>query len=196
RFENALSGLLPEQGITLLDGCKVQQVDLQPQSDMHNLRVLQEGHEREIAARWVVDATGRSSLLKRQLGLAKKVNHHANAVWFRIGHPIDINEWSSEPAWKARVTEGERRLSTNHLMGPGYWVWLIPLSSGSTSIGIVTDANLHPFEKINRFERALSWLHEHEPQCGQVVEQHRDEIQDFRVMRDYSYSCQQVYSDE
>ncbi|MGH2482180.1 MAG: FAD-dependent oxidoreductase, partial [Ktedonobacteraceae bacterium] len=40
RFENALSAMLPEQGITLLDGCKVQQVDLQPQQDRHTLRVL------------------------------------------------------------------------------------------------------------------------------------------------------------
>ena len=196
RFENALSQMLPERGIALLDGCKVQQVDLQPQNEWHCLRVVHDSNEREIAVRWVVDATGRSSLLKRQLGLAKKVNHHANAVWFRVGYPIDINEWSSDPAWRDRVTEGERRLSTNHLMGLGYWVWIIPLSSGSTSIGIVTDANLHPFEKINLFERALAWLHEHEPQCAQVVEQHRDVVQDFRVMRDYSYSCEQVYSEE
>ena len=49
---------------------------------------------------------------------------------------------------------------------------------------------------MNRFERALNWLHAHEPQCAQVIEQHGTEIQDFRVMKDYSYSCEQVYSDE
>ena len=196
RFENALSRLLTERGIALLDGCKVQQVSLQPQSDTHHLRVLYEGTEREIRARWIVDASGRSTLLQRQLGLAKKTGHHANAAWFRIEHPIDINEWSSDPAWRARIVEGQRRLSTNHLMGSGYWVWIIPLSSGFTSIGIVTDASTHPFQEINRFERALAWLHEHEPQCAEIVEQHREKIQDFRVMKDYSYSCEQVYSSE
>jgi len=196
RFENALSELLPQRGITLLDGCKVQQIDLRPQSEMHSLCVHHEGSEQEIFARWVVDATGRSSVLKRQLGLARKVNHHANAAWLRIGYSIDVNEWSSDPFWKDRVTEGERRLSTNHLMGLGYWVWLIPLASGSTSIGIVAEAGMHPFENINRLERALSWLHEHEPQCAQAIEQHSDAIQDFRVMKDYSYSCEQVYSED
>jgi len=196
RLENALSALLPQRGISLLDGCKVQQVDLHSDSELHRLRILHEETEREIAARWVIDATGRSSLLKRQLGLAKKGNHHANSVWFRIGHPIDINEWSSDSAWRTRITEGDRALSTNHLMGPGYWVWLIRLASGSTSIGIVTDADMHPFEQINRFERALNWLHEHEPQCAQIIERHRDEIQDFRMMKDYSYSCQQLYSSD
>jgi 2-polyprenyl-6-methoxyphenol hydroxylase-like FAD-dependent oxidoreductase len=196
RFENFLSGELPQQGITFLDDCKVQQITLQPQSDAHRLEILQNGNPVSIQARWIVDATGRSSLLKRQLGLAKKGGHTANAVWFRIGHSIDINDWSTDPDWIARITDGERRLSTNHLMGSGYWVWLIPLASGSTSIGIVSDASMHHFEEMNRFERALDWLHAHEPQCAQVVEEHRDEVQDFRVMKDYSYSCEQVYSDE
>jgi flavin-dependent dehydrogenase len=196
RLENTLGCELPRQGMSFLDGCKVQQISLQPQDEYHSLRVLHEGNQREIQARWVVDASGRSSLLKRQLGLTKKVGHHANAVWFRIGHLIDVNEWSDDPAWQARICEGERWLSTNHLMGPGYWVWLIPLGSGSTSVGIVSDASMHPFEEMNRFERALAWLHQHEPQCAEVIEQHRTEIQDFRVMKDYSYSCQQVFSDE
>ncbi|HEU5380159.1 MAG TPA: tryptophan 7-halogenase, partial [Ktedonobacteraceae bacterium] len=196
RLENALSSLLPEQGITALDGYKVRQVVLQPQNDFHCLHVSRNETEREIQARWIVDATGRSALLKRQLNLAKKVGHVANAAWFRVGHPIDINDWSTDPEWLARITDGERSLSTNHLMGPGYWVWVIPLSSGSTSIGIVSDASMHNFEEMNRFERALAWLHQHEPQCADAVEQHREAIQDFRVMKDYSYSCEQVFSEE
>jgi flavin-dependent dehydrogenase len=196
RLENFLSSELPRQGIAFLDGCKVQRIVLQPQEDAHRLHVLHAGSEREIAARWVVDASGRNTLLQRQLGLAKKVGHHANAVWFRIAHPIDINQWSSDPDWQARITQGDRSLSTNHLMGPGYWVWLIRLASGSTSIGIVSDASRHSFEEMNLFERALDWLHRHEPQCAQVIEEHRAEVQDFRVMKNYSYSCQQVYSGE
>jgi flavin-dependent dehydrogenase len=196
RIENELGRELPRQGITFLDDCKVQQVVLQSEQDVHLLSVLYEKRIVTFQARWIVDASGRSSLLKRQLGLAKKVGHHANAVWFRVGYPIDINQWSSDPDWRARIREGERRLSTNHLVGPGYWVWVIPLASGSTSIGIVSDASMHPFEEMNLFERALDWLHKHEPQCAQAVEEHRDKIQDFRVMKDYSYSCEQVFSDE
>jgi flavin-dependent dehydrogenase len=196
RLENALSEQVQQEGIALLDGCKVQQILMQAQEEYHSLRVLQQGNEREIQARWVVDASGRSALLKRQLGLTKKVGHHANAAWFRISYPIDINQWSDDVEWQNRICDGKRSLSTNHLMGPGYWVWLIPLASGSISIGIVSDASLHNFEEMNRFDRALAWLHQHEPQCAEAVEQHRDKVQDFRVMKDYSYSCQQVYSSE
>jgi len=193
RLENMLADKLPSVGVSILNG-KVQQIHLQPQATFHQISVLGAEGEREIKARWVVDASGRNTLLQRQLGLSKKVGHHANASWFRVGHPIDIKSWTTDPAWHARVREGDRALSTNHLMGPGYWVWLIRLASGSTSVGIVTDASKHPFEQINLFERALDWLYEHEPQCAEEIARHRDQIQDFRVMKNYSYGCEQVFS--
>jgi flavin-dependent dehydrogenase len=196
RLENTLGRELPCQHVTFLDDCKVQQVSLQPQDDFHRLLIHDTEGDRKIRSRWVVDASGRNKFLQKQLGLVKKVDHHANAVWFRVGSRINVNTWSNDPAWLGRIREGERWLSTNHLMGPGYWVWLIPLSSGSTSVGIVTDASMHSFDEMNRFERALDWLHQHEPQCAEDIEQHLDKIQDFRIMKNYSYSCEQVFSDE
>lgn len=196
RLENMLGNELPGQDITFLDGNKVQQILLRPQDNFHHLHIHHTGRDREVLARWIVDASGRSTLLQRLLGLTKKVEHNANAVWFRVSHELDVNEWSTDPEWRARIHEGRRALSTNHLMGPGYWIWLIPLSSGSTSVGIVTDARMHNFDEMNLFERALNWLQQHEPQCAREIEPHRDEIQDFRVMKNYSYSCEQVFSEE
>ncbi|MFI6279793.1 NAD(P)/FAD-dependent oxidoreductase [Streptomyces sp. NPDC050988] len=169
--------------------------------DHHRLSlVCDDGAERRIAARWVVDATGRSSTIKRQLGLVKKVEHRANAAWFRIGRPIDIDEWSDDPGWHDRIDDqvpySERELSTNHLMGPGYWVWLLRLASDAISIGIVADADMHPFSTMNRFEKAMDWLRENEPECARVVERHRDKLQDFRVMKNYSYGCEQAVSSD
>jgi len=197
RLENALGGKLAANGISFRAGCQVKQVTLQPQDELHRVRLLADNQvEQDVDARWVVDATGRYSLLKRQLGLTKKVDHEANAVWFRIKHRIDIGEWSDDPEWLGQVhEEGRRELSTNHLMGPGYWVWLIPLASGSMSIGIVTDARMHRFDEMNRFDRALAWLHEHEPQCAEAIEPYREQMQDFRVLRNYAYGCEQVFSD-
>jgi flavin-dependent dehydrogenase len=195
RLENALGQEVLQRGITFLDGCKVQQIILQTESDIHRLHILRDGSDCEIQARWVVDASGRSSLLKRQLGLAKKVDHNCHAAWFRMSTTIDVGTWSTDPAWLGRIAEGKRRwLSTNHLMGTGYWVWLIPLAPDSTSIGIVTDNRYFPFEEINRFDRAMAFLQKHEPQCAAAVEQHRATLQDFRVMKDYSYSCKQTFS--
>src|SRR5206468_1792116 len=78
----------------------------------------------------------------------------------------------------------------------GYWVWLIPLSSGSTSIGIVADPRLHPYEQINTQEAAFEWLHEHEPQLAEVLESRRDKIVDFLKIRHYSLGSERVFSPE
>lgn len=197
RLENALGEQLRAAGIPFLSGSRVIDVDLRPDRDLHRLCLQDgDGQDREIDARWVVDATGRASTLKRKLGLAKKVDHRASAVWFRIGQPLDIDTWSADPAWHERIREGRREFSTNHLMGPGYWVWLIRLASDAISIGIVTDGEVHPFGELNRMERAMEWLREHEPQCAREIEPHLGDVRDFRVMKDYAYSCEQVFSDE
>lgn len=196
RLENALGGLVADLGVAFRQRCKVRDVELGATGDDHIVHVLDGEDEHTLRARWVVDATGRAGLLKRKLGLARALGHRANASWFRIDHEVDVQQWSEDEQWRARVSGGLRRLSTNHLMGPGYWVWLIPLASGSTSIGIVADDAAHSFEGFNTLERALEWLAEHEPQCAAEVRQHLEKIQDFRVMKDYAYGCQQVYSED
>ena len=149
----------------------------------------------EVRARWVVDATGRAATLKRKLGLAKDAEHTINSAWLRLGGGIDIEEWSDDLGWRSRIARpGVRHASTNHLMGEGYWVWLIPLVSGPISVGIVADPRLHPYEQINTLEGALDWFDKHEPQLGEVIRSRRDQIEDFLRIRDFAYSCERVYS--
>ncbi|MGA4838172.1 NAD(P)/FAD-dependent oxidoreductase [Streptomyces sp. G45] len=192
RLENELGAVCAREGVEFLPGSKVLQVAFVSEGP-HRVRLAADGRERDVRARWVVDATGRSHFLQRRFQLRKDVGHRANAAWFRVGHPIDLGTWSDDPAWHARIREGRRELSTNHLMGAGYWVWLIRLASGAISIGIVAEAATHPFEEFNTLERALEWLRRREPQCARAVEEHLGEVQDFRVMKDYAYSCEQVY---
>jgi flavin-dependent dehydrogenase len=194
RFENALADKGRRLGVVLQDGCRVRAVSL---GEPHHTVTLETAAEEQvIKARWLVDASGRASILKRQLGLTEKVGHDANAVWFHIGEDIDIDEWSDNAGWLQRMGNGLRRLSTNHLMGPGYWVWLIPLPNQTTSIGIVADATLHPLHQFNKFEKALAWLWEHEPACAQAVAENRGKLTNFRVQRHFAYSCPQVYATE
>lgn len=160
----------------------------------HKVTVVGEGRTLVFAARWVVDASGRAGLLKRRLGLAKSVDHHANASWLRIDHSVDVESWSDDHNWLSRLDCGQRRLSTNHLMGPGYWVWIIPLSSGATSVGIVAADEEHDHSGFNTLSKALDWLDEHEPQLAADLRAHQDKVLDFRIMNDYSYSSTEVYN--
>ena len=95
----------------------------------------------------------------------------------------------------ARMSEpGIRMLSTNHLMGEGYWVWMIPLSSGPISIGVCADPRFHPYEEISEFDRLLSWLHKHEPQLAATIAARQGDVEDFLRVKDFAYGVKQTYS--
>ncbi len=141
----------------------------------------------------MVDASGRNRTLPRKLDLARANDHNCNAVWLRVATEIDVGRWSDDPSWQGRLVEGDRAMSTNHLMGEGYWVWLIRLASGATSVGIVADPAFHPFDRFNTLAKAKSWLREYEPQCAAVLAEHEHLIKDFRVMKKYSHGVTKVF---
>lgn len=103
---------------------------------------------RRVAARWVIDASGRQSFLARKKGLHRKVERHpVAAMWARWDGVRDLDgveilgDDPREP--RLPVMEASRRLATNHFCGYGYWCWTIPLAHGGTSIGLVYDKSLY-----------------------------------------------------
>lgn len=192
RLENELYERCRSAGIDLLCG-RVRDVALGADGSAHTISYQSGDTLSETTARWVVDASGRNRLLPRQLDLKKPNEHHCNAAWLRVATEIDVNRWSDDAGFHSRLVEGDRAMSTNHLMGEGYWVWLIRLASGATSVGIVADPMFHAFDGFNTLEKAMVWLREHEPQCADVLEQHRDAIKDFRVMKKYSHGVTKMY---
>jgi flavin-dependent dehydrogenase len=194
RFENHLGELNQAAGVDLFGDCRIQDVELG--DDMHRVSFKQAGEDRQVSARWVVDAAGRAFIMKRKLGLEEPNDHGVNSSWFRLAGGLDIEDWvdDSDEEWYGRMTQrGLRGQSTNHLCGQGYWVWLIPLSSGPISIGIVADPRFHPWERINTLEGALDWIREYEPQLGAALDGRRDQVEDFLKVEHFSYGCKQVF---
>jgi flavin-dependent dehydrogenase len=196
RLENWLLDTNRASGINVLDRTSVK--DFEFGDPHHRIELHTPDGARTVTARWLVDASGRSGLIRRRLGLTREVAHLANACWWRVKRRVRLDDWVTDPAWRARVPDQTRWHSTNHLMGVGYWVWLIPLGSGSTSFGIVGDATLHPYNRLNRFDKALDWLRAHEPQCARVTEEDRDrgDVEDFLALRHYAHGCARVYSQD
>ena len=194
-FENFLAEEAQRRGISFLDGALVRSVDLSEDSEQaHRLTCEHAGDVLQLSARWVVDACGRAGILKRKLGLAQPNAHDANAAWFRIKGRIDIDRWSDNPAWRERCDPQARWLSTNHLVGAGYWVWLIPLASGSHSVGIVADPRLHPLATFDTFDKAMQWFETWQPRLFDELDGKRHLLQDFAYFRKFSYGCTQVFS--
>ena len=196
RLENHLLQELQDRGIALQNEASVTGCKLSAAGHTVKFR-SRNSAETCIRTKWLVDATGRRSFLKRRLGLQGNKTHAGSAVWWRLKGNFQIDDWCAEPAWQQRNGgAGNRWLSTNHLMGQGYWVWIIPLASGYTSFGIVADGRQHSFSRLHTFEKALSWMREHEPQLAGICEAHREEVLDFGLMKDYFCAAEKVFSAE
>ncbi len=194
RFENFLGERARALGVRFHDGAVVRNLALGDGDAAHQVTFDQSETMRALQARWVVDAAGRAGLIKRKRDLTQDNGHDINAVWWRVEGHIDPNEWSRDPTWRARCTPPDRWRSTNHMCGPGYWFWLIPLSSGAHSLGIVCDAKMHPLETMNTHEKAMGWLRAHQPQVAATLDRPQHALMDFAFFRNASYGCKQVFS--
>ncbi len=191
RFEEDVRGMVERDGVALWEGAVVRDVRIgQP----HELVVEHEGQRVTVKARWVIDATGRSALMRRKLGRKLPTEHLGNAGWFRVEGRVHLHELTSEPhgPWHEGPLASERWRSTNHLMGPGYWIWIIALSGERTSIGVVTFDSVHGFDRVRTLERTFAFLREHEPALARRVE--GMEVLDFRCIKAYSHGIERCWS--
>jgi len=207
RFENDLRAMIVEDGVTLLEGTKVGAIELRPGDEPHDVELQKivgedSGQRRHIRCRWVIDATGRASLLRKRLKLTRGTKHAANASWFRVEGKVDITDFvpTNVSQWHDAQWAPHRWRSTNHLMGPGYWAWIIPLSSGNTSIGVVVHDSHFPFERIRNLENTKAFLEENEPVLANALFGEGDptspprKVLDFGCLRGYSHNVARSWS--
>lgn len=111
-----------------------------------------------LSARWFVDASGVAAVLARQEGwLRSNTEHPTAAVWARWK---GVKDWDGPelakkfPDW-AQACYGIRATATNHLVGPGWWAWVIPLKGGDVSVGLVFDQRLMTLPEGNSLGQRL-----------------------------------------
>ena len=190
-LENHLAIRTQELGTTFIHSATVKDVSIG--SDLHQVTYLHNGEEVKVQSKWVADATGRGSFMKRKFGFQKPMEHHVNAVWWRLKGVIDVDEWSDDAGWRSYLKPGLRLLSTVHFMDKGYWLWVIPLGSKNTSIGIVADPAVHPFETFNKYDKAIEWLRVNEPRGYKMLEPQGENLMDFKILKHYAHHTGRVY---
>ena len=135
-------------GADVLEGARVLEVELgEPH---HRVTFEHQGRTRTVGAGFVVDASGRASILAKQLGLRLPTpEHQCLASWGRVTGVADLDGHAMDPAFRARARYSSRRLSTVHFMHRGYWIWFIPLKGDVTSVGVVGDTRRLPREVLS-----------------------------------------------
>jgi len=136
---------------------------------------------RKITARWVIVASGVAALLSRQEGWWQpNTQHPTTAVWSRWR---GVKDWDGYelakkfPMW-SQACHGIRGTATNHLVGSGWWAWIIPLKGGDVSIGVVFD------------QRLVQW-----PEGGSLGQRLKDFLCQHPVGRELLADAQWIESD-
>ncbi len=193
RLENYLADSWRKMG-ELQDGTTVRSVDLLSGAHRVTTRDTKAGIETTLRCRYLVDASGRRGLLRARNQSGKSARHNHHAVWFRVEGRLDVDTWSCDREWLSRCGGRSRRESTNHFTGPGYWLWLIPLASDATSVGLVFDPKAVRLQDVRKREDLLKWLAREHPLVGAQIAT-REPI-DHHVLQDYAIGNTQVFSSE
>lgn len=140
RLETDLLRMNAASGVDVRFGT-VRELALGDGTQVHRFAVESETGKHTHSARWIVDATGRTSLVAKLRGLRVPTKEHGiAAAWGRFANVVDIDDLGSAE-FRARARHTARRLSTIHFAYEGYWIWFIPIGRGVVSVGVVIDKN-------------------------------------------------------
>jgi flavin-dependent dehydrogenase len=198
RIDEAALAAATAAGCELVRPAKVTAIDLDwPQNRLTIAGA--DGGERQVEARWVVDASGRQVFLGRRLGLVEAVAEHpTTAHWARwrgvadMDGPAILGDDPERP--RLPPLRPRRRNATNHFCGYGWWCWVIPLAGGDTSIGLVHDRELFDLPPGGSLaERYQRFLHS-QPGLAELVADAEMVPDDFLAYKHLPYRLRR-YSD-
>lgn len=156
----------------------------------HQVSYLDEGTAQSIEVPWVVDTTGWNSMLSRKLKTQKTSEVKHNSSYFWVDGNLNLEKLSQRSPKERRLAKERKQLghlpfwlATNHFVGEGFWVWVIPLQ-GKTSIGLVYDPEIINPKAVAKKESLIQWFIDNFPLFKSFLD--GKEIIDFTVMNQYS----------
>lgn len=171
-----------ELGSNVIQGVVVKKVLLDDNSRATGVRIGIEDQEIDLSAKVVVDASGRSTILGRQLKLKKKdpiFNQYAVHAWFKgLNKPKD-ETFDHIHIYFLPIERG--------------WVWQIPITDEITSVGVVVDKKV-----FKEFHSDMeTYFHKQIQTNENLKEVMKDavRINDFKSEGDYSYSMEKLVGD-
>ncbi|HYU35578.1 MAG TPA: hypothetical protein VEW48_25770 [Thermoanaerobaculia bacterium] len=152
-------------------------VDLGKGGASHTFRCLSNDGEITGQARWVVDASGRSRILVKKLGLDRPSPIVHGTSFFWVDGLLDIEKLTDLTPRQIRLRPDRQALghvpallATNHFCGEGYWFWVIPLH-GRTSLGLVHDVERVPRHEVDTLDKVIDWVCREHPCFARALRQ-------------------------
>src|SRR6266487_929090 len=144
------------------------------------LTIRSNGASHTIQARYVIDASGRASMLGRQFQIKKTYSHLQKLSIFA----------HYDGVWRAEGIDGTL---TVLLRAIDRWFWLIPLTAGRTSIGVVLDSEIFRESKLSAEDFLEQALAEQPIIAKRMISARR--VSQVYVEADFSYRSARLHGD-
>lgn len=139
KFDHLLLEHAQQQGVQLISGVSTSEVLFGEDNFANGVKLRLGNSDAKLSSKLVVDASGRQTLLARQLQqleVDEELCQFAIYSWFRNVNNQDNNQ---------------KDFTQIYLFpSPRSWTWQIPISNDVTSVGIVTDKNNFPKNVADR----------------------------------------------
>lgn len=123
-FDHILLNNAAAKGARVIEGCRVGELDLADSGGVAVTAKSDAGEQQRWRARFLIDASGRDTLVANKLGLKDRNRRHASAAIY--GHFTG-----------ARRQQGRAEGNISIFWFDHGWIWFIPLADGTTSVGAV-----------------------------------------------------------
>ncbi len=182
-FDEILIRRSAQQGVEVVEGCRARAVEFLPDGHPDGMRVRvtgeRDGTITSWMARYVVDASGRDTLLANQLKSKRRNSKHNSAALY--GHFRHAE----------RYPEQKRAGNISIYWFEHGWFWFIPLADGATSIGAVVWPYYLKSRKVPVREFFLDTIAMCEPLSRRL--RNAELISEVEATGNYSYSCDQSH---
>lgn len=180
QFDLLLSEGIAEMGVEVEHQTGVTKIEFHG-TDSTTTVVDKSGTEKQIEARFIVDASGYGRVIPRMFGLDKPSNFEPRKTHFV--HFKDLKRPEGIDGNRITVVVHEQRT----------WIWIIPFSNGITSVGFVADPEFYNdfSENFSERMRGIVATNEH------TAERFKDAEMVFepRTIEGYSISTKQLFGD-
>jgi len=183
-FDEILIRRSARQGAQVLEGCRARDVEFLPEGHPDGMRMRvtaqnDDGSTVSWLARYVVDASGRDTLLGNHLRSKHRNSRHNSAALY--GHFKDA----------ARYPDEKRAGNISIYWFEHGWLWFIPLSDGTTSIGAVVWPYYMKSRKVPVRDFFLDTIAMCAPLAARLT--NAELVSDVEATGNYSYSCSQSF---
>ena len=171
-FDEILFRRAAELGARTAERTRVTGVQLAPPGERARVTAERDGVEQTYAPRFMLDATGRDTLMAGKLGLKRSNKHNSTAAVYAHWRGVQM-QLNDEPGF-----------ITVHLAADG-WFWMIPLPGDIMSVGFVGNADVFKNRRGSAQDLYLDRLNRSPTVAARMVGAER--VGDVTATGNYSY---------